>query len=91
MRRHNGIINNYKLKFQKSLGLHLNHLSQVRVRCPSGVHVVHVWLTCSARTMLIWPTRGARVWLACGVRLACLRCASNSPMVRVWLAHGLLT
>ena len=48
LRRHNGIVNNYKLKFQKSLSLHLHHLSQVRTRCPSGAHAVHVWRACGA-------------------------------------------
>ena len=48
LRRHNGIINNYKLKFQKSFNLHLHHLSQVRTRCPSGAHAVHVWRACGA-------------------------------------------
>ena len=73
MQRHNGIINKYKLKFQKSLSLHLYHLSQVRVRCPSSVHAVHVW-----------PARGAHavhVWLARGARLARLRCAFGLPAV----------
>ena len=82
LRRHNGIINNYKLKFQKSLSLHLHHLSQVRARCPFGAHAVHVWLSHSARAMCVWPALGARLarpWYARGANLARPRCSSHSP------------
>ena len=61
------MINNYKLKFQKSLSLHLHHLSQVLARCPPGEHVVHVWLARSACAVHVWLARDARavrVWLA---------------------------
>ena len=69
LRRHNGIINNYILKFQKFLSLHLHHLNQVRAQRLSGAHAMHVWLAHSAR-------------------LACSRCVSGSPVVRVRCAFG---
>ena len=64
LRRHNGIINKYKLKFQKFLNLHLHHLSLVHVRCPYGVHVVHVWLARNARSRCASDPLAVRVWLA---------------------------
>ena len=73
LRRLNGIINNYILKFQKSLSLHLHHLSQVRAQCLSGAHTVHVWLAHGARAVRIWlacGTRAVLVWLARGACLA---------------------
>ena len=86
LRRHNGIINNYKLKFQKSLSLHLHHLIQVRAQCPSGAHAVHVWLTrgaCLARPRCVSGSPTVPVWLTRGARLDRLRCAFGSPAVHV--------
>ena len=80
---------NYKLKFQVSL--HLHHLSQVRARCPSGAHTVHVCLVLSVRAVRVWPARSAhlaRPWCARGARLALPRCASGSPVVHAWCASG---
>ena len=90
MRKHNGIINKYKLKFQKSLSLHLHHLSLVRAQYMSSSPAVRVWLAHNARlarsqcasgslTMRVWPTRGAR--------LTRPPCESGSPVVHVWLAR----
>ena len=86
--RHNGIINNYILKFQKSLILHLHHLSQVHARCLFGAHAMPIWCARDAhlvrmRCMFGWP-----VVRACGARLAPLQCASGLLAVHVWLAHG---
>ena len=86
--RYNGIINNYKLKFQKSLSLHLHHLSQVHARCLSGAHAVPIWCVCDAClahsqcvcAMLVWPPHGAR--------LARSRCTFSSPMVCAQCAYG---
>ena len=65
LRKHNGIMNNYKLKFQKSFSLHLHHLSQVCARCPSGAHDAHL-----VRTRCMF-----------GLPVVCARCTSGSPMV----------
>ena len=80
LRRHNGIINNYKLKFQKSISLHLHHLSQVRAQCPSGAHAVHVWRARDARL--------ARPRCVSGSPVVRAQCVSGSPVVRVRPARG---
>ena len=80
LRRHNGIINNYKLTFQKSLSFHLHHLSQV---CARDAHLVRTRCMSSSPAMCARCASGppaVRVWLARGVRLACSRCVSGSPM-----------
>ena len=98
LRRHNGIINNYILKFQKSFSLHLHHLSQVRAPCLFGAHAVHVWLARNARVVRIWLARlrcasgplAMCVWLARGVRGACLarlRCMCGACLARSWPPH----
>ena len=78
LRRHNEIINNYKLKFQ------VPQLSSAPPK--SGAHAMPIWCAhsaCLARPLCVLCTSGplaVRVWLAHGARA-----------MRVWLARSLLT
>ena len=73
LRRHNGIINNYKLKFQ---------VPQPSSAPPkSGAHAMPIWCTHDACLTRPQCTRGAR--------LARSRCASGSPVVRARCTSGL--
>ena len=72
LRRHNGIINNYKLKFQ---------VPQPSFAPPkSGARAIPVW--CARGACLACPQ------CAHDARLARSRCASSSPMVHAWCASG---
>ena len=94
MRKHNGIINKYKLKFQKSLSLHLHHLSLVRAQYMSSSPTVRVWLAHNARlahSQCVSGPLAVHVWLAHRASLARPWCTSGSPAMQIWLTHDLFT